>query len=73
MIPLVEETKEPLSIGLISVYENCYFGCGKKTKYWHWRTNQPICKDCAKTHKVSEVKKCHPKYKVKTKKEYINI
>ena len=68
MIPLVEEPKEYFEE--TRVYENCYFNCGNKTKYWHWRTNQPICKDCAKAHKVAEVEKCTPDYKPKTKKEY---
>lgn len=53
------------------VYENCYFECGNKAKDWHWRTNQPVCPECAKTRKVGELKKSHPKYKVPTKKEYL--
>ena len=69
MIPLVKESKNYFSE--FHVYENCYFKCGNKTKYWHWRTNQPICKVCAKNHKVSEVEKCHPKYNPPTKKEYM--
>ncbi len=69
MIPLVEEPIDHYEN--LGVYENCYFRCGRKTKFWHWRTNQPICKECAKRHKVSEVKKCHPKYKPLTKKEYV--
>jgi hypothetical protein len=69
MIPLVEEPKEHFEE--FRMYENCYFECGSKTKFWHWRTNQPICKECAKTHKVSEVEKCTPKYKVPTKVEYM--
>tara|TARA_R110000796_G_scaffold126793_10_gene241850 strand:+ start:2568 stop:2789 length:222 start_codon:yes stop_codon:yes gene_type:complete len=71
MIPLVEEPKEHRVL-FRGVFENCYFDCGSKTTFWHWRTNQPICKSCAKSHKVSEVEKCHPKYKVPTKQEYIN-
>ena len=71
MIPLVEESKDLFEN--TGVYESCYFGCGRTTKFWHWRTNQPICKECAKTHKVSEVKKSHPKYKPKTKKEYMSV
>jgi hypothetical protein len=68
MIPLVEESKDLYKN--FKVYEKCYFGCGKATKFWHWRTNQPICKECAKTHKVAEVAKCHPNYKPITKREY---
>jgi hypothetical protein len=69
MIPLVQEPDEHFHE--LGVYENCYFGCGSKTKFWHWRTNQPICKSCSKSHKVSEVEKCSPKYKVPTKKQYL--
>lgn len=68
MIPLVEEPKEYFEE--TRVYENCYFKCGKKTKFWHWRTNQPVCKGCAKKHKVAEIEKCTSNYKSKTKKEY---
>lgn len=68
MIPLVEEPKQHFEE--FGLYENCYFNCGRKTKFWHWRTNQPICKECAKKHKVAEVEKCTPDYKPPTKKEY---
>jgi hypothetical protein len=70
MIPLVEEPKD-LFQGF-HAYEFCYFKCGKRTKYWHTRTNQPVCKECAKVHKVAELPKSHPKYKVRTKKEYLS-
>jgi len=67
MIPLVEEPKEEYE--QCGIYENCVF-CGKETKFWHWRTNQPVCKNCSKTHKVKELKK--PKgYKVPTKQQFI--
>lgn len=69
MIPTVEEPKEHFEE--FHIYEKCYFGCGRSTKFWHWRTNQPICKTCAKTRKVSEIEKCTPNYKVPTKKEYM--
>jgi len=69
MIPFVEEPKEHFES--FRVYENCYF-CPTKTKYWHWRTNQPICKRCAKERKVSELPKSSPKYKPCTKKEYLS-
>jgi len=68
MIPLVKEEKELEVWGI----EKCYFKCGNNTRFWHWRTNQPICKECAKTHKVAEIEKCHPKYKVPTKAQYMN-
>lgn len=34
--------------------EDCHF-CGKQTKYWHENTNNPVCPDCAKIHKVAEL------------------
>lgn len=71
MIPLVEESKDMFEA--TRIYESCYFNCGNKTKFWHWRTNQPICKSCAKKHKVSEVEKCTPNYKLKTKKQYLKL
>tara|TARA_R110002096_G_scaffold413180_1_gene613880 strand:+ start:31 stop:243 length:213 start_codon:yes stop_codon:yes gene_type:complete len=67
MIPLLKETPDLEYWGI----ERCYFKCGNTTRHWHWRTNQPICKDCAKTRKVSEIEKCTPTYKVPTKAEYI--
>lgn len=69
MIPTVEEPKN--IVNELGVYEKCYFDCGKSTKHWHWRTNQPICLECAKTRKVAEVEKCTPNYKPSTKEEYI--
>lgn len=68
MIPLVKEPEEHFHE--LGVYENCYFECGDKTAWWHWRTNQPICKACAKKNTVSDVK-CVPGYKPRTKKEYL--
>jgi len=69
MIPLVKESSDMYQH--TRVYENCFFGCGNTTKFWHWRTNQPVCKECAKIHKVSELPKCTPTYKPPTKKEYL--
>ena len=70
MIPLVEEAKERFQES--GVYEACYFCRKTLTKFWHWRTNQPVCKDCAKTHKVAELSKAHPKYKALTKQQYLS-
>lgn len=36
------------------VYENCVF-CKSATNTWHEKTNSPVCADCAKTHKASEL------------------
>lgn len=69
-IPLVQEPKEYYEE--FGFYEKCYFKCGNDTKYWHVGTNQPICQDCAKKHRVSEVEKCTPNYKAPTRKEYLN-
>lgn len=68
MIPLVKEPEEYFKE--FGVYEKCYFGCGKSTPFWHCKTNQPICKECAKQHKVDELPKSHPKYKPLTKKQF---
>lgn len=69
MIPTVKESVETIKMWG-KVIEKCYFKCGNSTRFWHWRTNQPICKSCAKTRKIHEIEKCHPKYKVPTKQEY---
>ncbi len=34
--------------------ETCVF-CQKITKYWHYRTNNPVCPECSKIHKVFEL------------------
>ena len=65
MIPVVEEPEDEWLRGI----ERCYF-CKERTTTWHLRTNQPVCKCCARTHKVAEVPLCVPgfKYKPETKK-----
>lgn len=68
MIPTVKESKDMYLN--TRVYERCYF-CKVSTDTWHWRTNRPVCHNCAGKHKVSELPKCTPDYKPKTKKEYI--
>lgn len=53
MIPI---KKEPSYLYLLyRSYENCKF-CKKGTDTWHEKTNTPVCKECAKTHKESELK-----------------
>ena len=69
MIPTVREPKEMFEN--TGVYERCYF-CKEPTNMWHWRTNQPVCNECKKTHKVSEIQKCTSGYKPITKKEYLS-
>lgn len=52
MIPL---TKEPPELhNEFKCHENCTF-CKQPTDMWHDKTNNPVCPDCAKTHKVSEL------------------
>lgn len=67
MIPTVTE---PPSVEWWAV-EECYFKCGNHTRDWHWRTNQPVCKECQKTRKVGEIEKSSPTYKPLTKEQYI--
>lgn len=51
-IPLIHEGD--IAKHFWGVVENCHF-CKEKTKYWHENTNNPVCPDCAKKHKVSEL------------------
>jgi len=53
-IPIEKEPKD-LYEGT-HVYERCYF-CHESTDTWHIDTNQPVCKDCAEIHEVSELPK----------------
>lgn len=52
MIPLIKEDAE--MVKYTGVYEHCYF-CKKRTDMWHENTNNPVCPNCAKIHKVSEL------------------
>lgn len=52
MIPVIKEDKDMYE--MTHVYERCFF-CKKPTDTWHMRTNNPVCKDCAKERKVSEL------------------
>ena len=54
MITIKKEPKELFES--THVYECCYF-CKSKTDTWHIPTNQPVCKNCSKTHDVSELPK----------------
>ena len=69
MMPTVKEPKELHEE--FRMHERCHF-CKKPTDMWHWRTNQPVCNECAKVRKVAELPKCSPNYKPPTKAEYIN-
>ena len=52
MIPIKKEPKELYKE--FKAYETCKF-CRKETDTWHEKTNTPICKDCAKSHKVADL------------------
>ena len=52
MIPIKKE--EDALWSEFKFYEKCVF-CLKPTNTWHIRTNNPVCKECSKTHKVSEL------------------
>lgn len=51
-IPILEEEKEYFDE--FKCYESCYF-CDNSTHFWHAKTNNPVCENCAKKHKVSEL------------------
>lgn len=36
------------------IVESCHF-CQAPTRYWHAGTNNPVCPDCAKKHRVEEL------------------
>ena len=36
------------------IVESCHF-CRAPTRYWHTGTNNPVCPDCAKKHRVEEL------------------
>ena len=52
-IPLIREPDEEATYynGLL---ERCHF-CRTSTRWWHENTNNPVCQDCSKKHRVSEL------------------
>lgn len=36
------------------IAERCTF-CATPTRYWHERTNNPVCVECAPKHRVGEL------------------
>jgi hypothetical protein len=52
-IPIKQEPKEFYKE--FKVYEKCVF-CLNETKTWHENTNTPVCKNCAKSHNVEDIK-----------------
>lgn len=53
MIP-VELESDKIQEEFGSCIEQCYF-CKTPTRFWHKKTNNPVCKICADRHKVSEL------------------
>ena len=49
-IPLKKEPKDFQEL----LAEVCYF-CHRPTRFWHIRTNNPVCQLCASVHKVCEL------------------
>lgn len=49
-IPLKKEPKEFQEVPA----EGCYF-CYRDTRFWHLKTNNPVCRLCATVHKVCEL------------------
>ena len=52
-IPLRRESDEEIREAM-GIIEGCHF-CDKRTRHWHHNTNNPVCEDCAKIHKVAEL------------------
>jgi hypothetical protein len=53
MIPIKKEPAEMYEV--TKVYERCVF-CNQRTDTWHEKTNNPVCQECAKIHKVTELR-----------------
>lgn len=68
-IHLIKECNE-LKINFRGLTEKCFFECGNNADTWHAGTNQPVCPDCAKVRKTSELTLSSPKYIPITKAEY---
>lgn len=49
------EKEDPKMMRMFRIMESCVF-CGQQTLFWHRGTNNPVCKTCAKTHDVSELR-----------------
>lgn len=54
---MIKISKEPpIFYTVLKVYELCYF-CHKSTDTWNIKTNKPVCHECAKKYKTSELTK----------------
>ncbi len=52
---MIKVKYEPKDLRYIMA-EQCYF-CGLFTRYWHEKTNTPVCKECAAIHDSKEITK----------------
>ena len=52
-IPVELEDEDAIR-GFGGIVENCHF-CKAPTRYWHENTNNPVCRECAKSHRVAEL------------------
>lgn len=52
-IPVIREPDEEAS-NYGGLLESCHF-CQMATRWWHENTNNPVCQQCAKKHRVSEL------------------
>jgi len=57
MIPIYTESTSTVK-EWSHVVERCVF-CGLPTRTWHENTNNPVCKECAKTKKVGDIPEDH--------------
>jgi len=52
---MIKTELEPEDLRFI-IPELCVF-CKTPTRYWHLRTNQPVCRPCSKIEKVKNIPK----------------
>lgn len=50
----VKKEPDDLANEVGGVVENCFF-CNRQTKYWHEKTNNPVCPECSTSHNESEL------------------
>jgi len=68
-IPLIHE---PYDSPWGSILESCYF-CKTPTRMWHENTNNPVCENCSKLHKVAELPDYGQRVRAEKRKKSIKI
>ncbi len=53
-IPLVREPEDEADNVFGGIVEGCHF-CNTPTKFWNENTNNPVCRPCARRHRVGEL------------------